>query len=246
MNAISNNQMSAAQMLQRPPMGTNKPEDDQEKKPAGMQRATQESYTPSQEALSALSADVAAISDTAVDADADADVAVDADVATDNTDSTSGVNKTPNDEFDTDRELATQLKIEQAEQQIDFLNMICGLFSSQCINMERGDGVWAQIAEGNFEVSETTSAKAAAAIADDGYWGVEQTSTRMFEFAQALTGGDASKAEEMKEYFLKGYEEAEKAWGGELPAIAQETKEATLALFDEWAASANTDVATDA
>ncbi len=142
-------------------------------------------------------------------------------------------------EYNTNRTLAQQLKIQQAEQKIDFLYQIADMFSKQGISMARLDGVWSQIAEGNFQVSEAESAEAAESISEDGYWGVEQTSKRIFDFAQALTGGDADKAEEMFGYVMKGYEAAEKAWGGELPDIAKETLNATKALFDDWKNSAN-------
>ena len=39
----------------------------------------------------------------------------------------------------------------------------------------------------------------------------------------------------MREAFRKGYEEAEKAWGGSLPELSQKTYDATMKLFDDWA-----------
>ena len=40
----------------------------------------------------------------------------------------------------------------------------------------------------------------------------------------------------MREAFKKGFEQAKKTWGGELPEISQKTYEATMKKFDEWAA----------
>ena len=42
----------------------------------------------------------------------------------------------------------------------------------------------------------------------------------------------------MREAFIQGYKDAEKAWGGTLPEISQKTYDATMKLFDEWAQEA--------
>jgi hypothetical protein len=83
------------------------------------------------------------------------------------------------------------------------------------------------IKEGTIEVDDETAAEAAKEVADDGYWGVEQTSERMFSFAKALAGNDSTKADSMLEALQKGYDEAAKQWGGELPEICQKTLEVT-------------------
>lgn len=90
------------------------------------------------------------------------------------------------------------------------------------------------IKDGDYEVDEETIAKAKEDISDNGYWGVKQTSERIVSFAMALTGGDPSKIKEMREAVDKGFKEAEKVWGGELPEISQKTKEAVTELFDKW------------
>ena len=109
------------------------------------------------------------------------------------------------------------------------------------------DHIWSFLRTGNFTVDAATKAQAQADIAEDGYWGVNQTSDRIVDFAKALTGGDPSKIEEMREAFEKGFKLAEKKWGGELPEISQKTYEATMKKFDDWAAEStaksNDDVA---
>ena len=65
---------------------------------------------------------------------------------------------------------------------------------------------------------------------------MEKTSDRIIEFANALTGGDPDKIEDMREAFKKGYEQAEKTWGGELPEISQKTYDAVMKKFDDLAA----------
>ena len=67
---------------------------------------------------------------------------------------------------------------------------------------------------------------------------MEKTSDRIIDFATALTGGDPSKIEDMRAAFKKGYEQAEKAWGGELPEISQKTYDAVMQKFDKLAEEA--------
>ena len=98
--------------------------------------------------------------------------------------------------------------------------------------------IWSFLRTGNFTVDAATKAQAQADIAEDGYWGVEQTSSRILDFAKALTGGDPDKIEEMREAFEKGFKQATETWGGELPEISQKTYDATMKKFDDWAAEA--------
>lgn len=95
--------------------------------------------------------------------------------------------------------------------------------------------IWSFLASGNYKVDPATKAQAQADIAEDGYWGVEQTSQRIIDFATALTGGDPDKIEDMREAFKKGYAMAEEKWGGELPEISKQTYEAVMKKFNELA-----------
>ena len=97
------------------------------------------------------------------------------------------------------------------------------------------DDMWSFLRTGDFTVDAATKAQAEADIAEDGYWGVNQTSDRIVDFAKALCGGDPDKIEEMKEAFKKGFKQAEETWGGELPEISKKTYDAVLEKFDAWA-----------
>ena len=89
-------------------------------------------------------------------------------------------------------------------------------------------------AKGDFTVSADVKAQAQADIAEDGYWGVEQTSDRILDFAKALSGDDPDKADAMLEAFKKGFEQATKAWGEKLPDISQRTYDAVVEKFNKW------------
>ena len=102
----------------------------------------------------------------------------------------------------------------------------------------QANDIWKFLASGEYTVDPATKAQAQADIAEDGYWGVNQTSDRIIDFATALTGGDPDKIEEMREAFKKGFEMAKKTWGGELPDISQKTYDAVMEKFDKLAAEA--------
>lgn len=128
--------------------------------------------------------------------------------------------------------LVKQLKADLEQRQTTFLNTVRDMLSKQGKQVS-GEGVWKVLASGDFEVDAETQAEAQKNIADDGYWGVEQTSERLVKYATALTGGDPDKLDAMIEAFEKGYAEAAKAWGGELPELCQRTRERVLERFEE-------------
>lgn len=103
-----------------------------------------------------------------------------------------------------------------------------------------GDDIWSFLASGDYTVTEAAKLQAQEDISENGYWGVEQTSDRILDFAKALSGGDVSKADELLEAFKKGYDEATKAWGKELPSITQDTYKAVEEKFAAWKAESET------
>lgn len=105
--------------------------------------------------------------------------------------------------------------------------------------------------KGELEVSPEVRAQAQKDIAEDGYWGIEQTSERLFSFAKAISGGDISKAETLITAMEKGFKQATKSWGDTLPDICQKTLDAATEKIRSWAKQDNatedmTDVAQDA
>lgn len=94
--------------------------------------------------------------------------------------------------------------------------------------------IYKVLREGKLEVDPEISAQAQKDIAEDGYWGIEQTSDRLVSFAKALSGGDPSKAELMINAVKKGLEEATKAWGDELPDICKKTVDVTISKLEAW------------
>jgi len=83
-------------------------------------------------------------------------------------------------------------------------------------------------------LSDITPEQAAEYVAEDGFWGVEQTSQRLFDMAVAISGGDERLMNLMVDAVNRGFEAAERVWGGELPQISHDTLAATMTLFDSW------------
>ncbi|MBQ3512374.1 MAG: hypothetical protein IJA32_01055 [Lachnospiraceae bacterium] len=141
---------------------------------------------------------------------------------------------------ETDAELIQRLKADADARVSQLKSLVEKLITKQSSTFSIADMseevFWNKIREGNFEVDEATRKQAQEDISEDGYWGVKQTSERLLSFAKALTGGDASKAEEMRAAIQKGFEEAEKLWGGELPEISSQTYDAVMKGIDEWIA----------
>ncbi|MEE1305539.1 MAG: hypothetical protein U0K68_10395 [Agathobacter sp.] len=86
----------------------------------------------------------------------------------------------------------------------------------------------------NLKVDQATINQAKKDTAEDGYWGVKQTSDRILDFAKALSGGDPSKADELLNAFKKGFEQATRAWGDKLPQLCQDTYDAVVEKFTAW------------
>ena len=135
-----------------------------------------------------------------------------------------------------DTALINKLKADVEARTAQFRSLVEKLIMGQGNAIGTADDIWSFLRKGDFTVDAATKAQAQADIAEDGYWGVEQTSDRIIDFAKALTGGDPDKIEEMKEAFEKGFKQAEKTWGGELPEISKKTYDAVFEKFDAWAA----------
>ena len=90
-----------------------------------------------------------------------------------------------------------------------------------------------------LEVDEETRAQAQEDISEDGYWGVEQTSDRIVDFAKAMAGDDPELAQQMIDAVKEGFEQAAEEWGEDLPELSQNTMSTTLSKLEEWLASLN-------
>lgn len=136
--------------------------------------------------------------------------------------------------------LVSQLKADQENRQSQLLSLVSKMMTGQATAVAQSDeSMWQFLASGKFTVDPATKAQAQQDISEDGYWGVKQTSQRMFDFASALAGDDVEKMKEMQAAMEKGFKQATKTWGRELPSISQETMKAANQLFEDYYASKN-------
>lgn len=136
-------------------------------------------------------------------------------------------------------ELINKLKADADERTSQLRSLVEKLITGQGNAIGNSDDIWSFLRTGNFTVDAETKAQAQKDIAEDGYWGVEQTSSRILDFAKALSGGDPSKIEKLRDAFKKGFEQATKTWGATLPDISQRTYDSTMKKFDDWANETN-------
>ena len=84
-----------------------------------------------------------------------------------------------------------------------------------------------------IEIDPETRAKAQEDIAEGGYYSVEKTGDRIFDFALAVAGNDPLKLEKMRKAAEAGFKQAEEQWGDKLPQISQDTMAYVRNKFDE-------------
>lgn len=137
-----------------------------------------------------------------------------------------------------DTALINKLKADADARISQLRSLVEQMMGKQAATYGNANDIWSFLRSGNYTVDPATKAQAQADIAEDGYWGVNQTSDRIIQFATALTGGDPDKIEAMRDAFKKGYAQAEKTWGGSLPEISQKTYDAVMEKFDKLAADA--------
>lgn len=130
--------------------------------------------------------------------------------------------------------IVSQLKADQEKRQAQLTSLVQDMISKQTNTFGAANNIWQFLAKGNFTVDAATKAQAQKDISEDGYWGVKQTSARIFDFAKALAGDDPDKMKKMQDAVEKGFKQAEDAWGGSLPGICGDTKSAINKLFDDY------------
>ncbi len=133
--------------------------------------------------------------------------------------------------------LVNKLKADAEARTQQLRSLVEKMMGGQANAYGKANDIWQFLRKGEYTVDAATKLQAQADIAEDGYWGVKQTSSRILDFANALTGGDPDKIEEMRSAFEKGYKQAEKTWGGSLPDISKRTYDAVMKGFDDMAAA---------
>jgi len=140
--------------------------------------------------------------------------------------------------YTVDRKKINEIKQDFARNTESFKKMVAAMLEKQGLKVNQ---VLKDLAEGKdveITVDSETQASAQEAISENGYYGVNKTSERIIDFAKALSGGDKSKIETLRNAFKEGFESAKEAFGGELPEISQQTYDKVMQGFDDWAKEA--------
>jgi hypothetical protein len=82
-------------------------------------------------------------------------------------------------------------------------------------------------------IAELTQDEASALVAEDGIFGIDQTSDRMANFVIDGANGDEDMLRAGRDGIIQGMKDAEAMWGGELPEISQKTMDAALEKVDK-------------
>lgn len=135
-------------------------------------------------------------------------------------------------QYKPDMDKVNAMKSDLAKNVSAFKQMVQGIFQKQGNLSNTAMNVL-------MEIDKATQLEAQAAIAEDGYWGVEQTASRILDFAKAISGGDPSKIDLLRSAVEKGFDAVEKLWGGKLPEISYQTKDRVMEGFQKWADEAN-------
>ena len=130
--------------------------------------------------------------------------------------------------------LVKQLKADQANREQQLTDIVHKMMSGQAKTYGQATDMWKFLASGEYTVDAATKAQAQKDISEEGYWGVKQTSQRLFDFACVLAGDDVDKMKEMQAAMEKGFKQATGAWGKELPSICKDTFDAANKLFDDY------------
>lgn len=107
--------------------------------------------------------------------------------------------------------LVAQLKADSEKRSAQMQSLVTQMFQKQGIAIGTADDMWKVLASGNFTADADTIAQAKEDISEDGYWGVNQTSDRIFHLALALSNGDEKQMEKMVKAVEKGFSLATKS-----------------------------------
>jgi hypothetical protein len=133
-----------------------------------------------------------------------------------------------------DKAMISKLKADADSHKKQLQDIVDKLITKQGKAFDIANGKNLKNLYAGLNVDAKTRAQAQADISEDGYYGVKQTSQRIFDFAMALSGGDPDKMEKMRSAFEKGFKKATKSWGDKLPDICQQTYDAVQSMFDDY------------
>ena len=134
-------------------------------------------------------------------------------------------------------QLVQQMREDAAKREQQFFDIVNRSLSEQNTAFGKSMNFSQLFATGRIRATAGEIAQARADVATDGYFGVNQTSARLFDFASALAGDDEGQMRRMQAAMQRGFNQAARAWGGSLPSISHDTLSAANKLFEDYYAS---------
>ena len=122
-----------------------------------------------------------------------------------------------------------KLKAESEKVHENLMNLVRQLLERQGMTME--DAV---SGKKEIVVDEQARLEAQVAIGEGGPLSPEKLSDSIVDFAKAISGGDKSKFDLLKNAIEDGFNEAKKVLGGTLPEISQNTYDLVMEKLNAW------------
>lgn len=132
---------------------------------------------------------------------------------------------------------ANQIRQFQEQKEQSFSKMLNDIISNQANAGKKAELKKKGLTKDFFSdlvVTPEQQLAAQQAISEDGEWGVNAVATRIVDMCVALSGGDASKVEELRAAVDKGFQQAAGQWGSSLPSICEQTHDEINKRFDYW------------
>jgi hypothetical protein len=146
----------------------------------------------------------------------------------------------PENPFAVDQERVSRLWDAHKERVESFRQMVETLLGKQAERQGLAEG-WSIR---DIEITDELRAEAAEMVAEGGYFSVEETASRILDFAVALTGGDPAQIDVMRNAVQRAFDQTERMLGDQMPDITRETHAAVMKGFDEWAEAGNANAIT--
>ncbi|MCI8549200.1 MAG: hypothetical protein HFI68_01180 [Lachnospiraceae bacterium] len=140
-------------------------------------------------------------------------------------------------ETETKKLSANDIQKYQEQREQSFTKMLNDIISNQANAGKKAELAKKGLTKDFFSdlvVTPEQQLAAQQAIGEDGEWGVNAVAGRIMDMCVALSGGDASKIEELRAAVDKGFKEAMGQWGSSLPSICSQTHDEINKRFDYW------------
>lgn len=107
----------------------------------------------------------------------------------------------------------------------DYVNFFSGKTTESGLSLE-------SIGYEGKALDQLTQGEAKELVSQGGFFGIDETSSRVTSFVMNMTGDNIEALQESRKGLVQGFEEAKKLFGGELPDISIKTQEKSLEVID--------------